>query len=753
MSVTFNFTDSDSKEIVFEEDGAGWDDIYFKQNVNGVSFQGYPIKTIDELFACLCFYYYGEEIDFSKPSIVPVFTIVFQFLSRKISFDTMMEKIQNYNQETGNTLDWDLIDELEDISPDEFDDEDQLVETVKELFDYLQDDDFLNSLIKLSNKYKGLSDIESLVFYENCEDWGEFLNHFYEDLPDEDEFSQIEPNDPLFRKEVNKLTDVIMEAFPSGVNFDDDVDIKGSLESGNIEDCLQNIEHANTETWNRIYINKQKNSAEQGFEEKKAEKETSNLKTIESELFFEIKNIFRYRGTHECEKTKALVESGRIPNQFCEYPITDLLEKMPVKAMDIFLNSDLKLQYEDVAHYIFTGSLETLFPMFERGLRIAESAYDDLIAYANKRGQKEYAEWLLKRKYDTLLENSVLYGDEEKIRSLLEQNRILSTESLCFYKMLKSESYSDDNKLSICELFLIHENAGYSADSIALSAVILDNKKAIEIWKTYGNPKNFLHTTQRQLYRHIFENYPADECKQILEKLLELSDPKNKPSIYIFDYFCQDEQNDYLGGMYKDTFAFPELMQFIVENFSLAKEQYTEAVFQAIQYNHPNVLAPLLDAMPIDKLEITNFANKYPYDFWGLLREACELPNGNMLNILFNNELISQTIKEVGDKEPDRTRDVFLAAIGTGKPDTLEILVNNGWLTILAPTPNKYYALEKAVQSDNPGALEILEKQGWFSEEHYLDQLIQCAEAQNMKNALTWLKKMEKSERDEKIIE
>ena len=92
----------------------------------------------------------------------------------------------------------------------------------------------------------------------------------------------------------------------------------------------------------------------------------------------------------------------RIPNHFSEYPLTDLLS-MAMETddnvyLDILLSFGFNLDYADVAHYIFTDSLEKLYPLFEKGLKIEESAYDALIDYAAEHGNAEYTAWLLEQR-------------------------------------------------------------------------------------------------------------------------------------------------------------------------------------------------------------------------------------------------------------------------------------------------------------------------------------------------------------------
>ena len=109
---------------------------------------------------------------------------------------------------------------------------------------------------------------------------------------------------------------------------------------------------------------------------------------------------------------KFLVQHGYIPKSFDEYPITDLLdtalEHDYKEYLDLLLSVGLKLRYDDVAHYIYNNTLETLYPLFARGLKIDPSAYDDLITYASEHGKTEYTAWLLNWKNEDAQGNDAI---------------------------------------------------------------------------------------------------------------------------------------------------------------------------------------------------------------------------------------------------------------------------------------------------------------------------------------------------------
>ena len=407
-------------EVISEWDTSGSSD-YIYQNADGeLKFQEHTINTVDELCACLYFYQYGDDARYSDASIVPVLTSVFRFITRKIDFSSMIERIRTYKQEKGNTLKWDKIDELEKVSQDDYDDEEQLIEAIKELFEYRWSDDDLASLTDLSEKCSLLSDIKSIVFYEDCYDHGEFLNHFYEDLPDDNDFPQMGKEDPLFQKEVNKWNDIIWEkSFENipgerEIEFDDEINIESALESGNLTDCLDNISSANTRTWDELIIAENEKPSVDS-EENKTDSDKTPEDKIEHDTFFALVECSSdskyYPPAYIDQKLKDTVRNCIFPNIFSTYPITDLIDKATENNLSEFLSALLetrmKLDFSDVAHYIYNDTLENLYPLFDKGLKIEPSSFDDLISYASEKGKPDYTAWLLNRKNESVQNDDV----------------------------------------------------------------------------------------------------------------------------------------------------------------------------------------------------------------------------------------------------------------------------------------------------------------------------------------------------------
>ena len=486
LSVTLNFTDSNVEEIIVEEDpgwhvdNSGWKGHFSNSEDDGLTFLEYPIETITELFACLYFYKSADE--YLEVSTVPIFVSLFQFITEEIGFDTMMERIQTYIQDNEDSLDWDSIDglsDLRDISPEEYDDADRLIEAVKELF-CCGEDDIIFEYHSLSERYKDISEIDSILFFENCRRWHEFLWDFDDNVPVDDKFPQRDKNDPLFVKEIKKWTDIIndsvMDRFSScsipgkieiesNCNNDLEEELGSALESGITDGFLRDLAFSDTNTWTRMYINNRKHQDEVWDKPKKYDKGNDGSDNSEHDLYFQMDNItfwspeldpsFQLEETQwRTEELKEIVAGNTFPKYFRTYPGADLLDgiihyvwknfpleteyeeivnticnvswdtlfaqyetnKNPdmdeqfdesefmnyIEALYDFLTvlpgAGLELDFADVGHYIYTDSLEILYPLLDRGLKIDPSAYDDLITYASEHGKPEYNAWLLNKK-------------------------------------------------------------------------------------------------------------------------------------------------------------------------------------------------------------------------------------------------------------------------------------------------------------------------------------------------------------------
>lgn len=92
--------------------------------------------------------------------------------------------------------------------------------------------------------------------------------------------------------------------------------------------------------------------------------------------------------------------------------LSELLEKAIQpdgdEYVELLLESGSILKSYDVEPFINDGTLESLFPLFERGLQIDKSEYDRLIEFASKYGKPEYTAWLLNRKNEDDQENDAI---------------------------------------------------------------------------------------------------------------------------------------------------------------------------------------------------------------------------------------------------------------------------------------------------------------------------------------------------------
>ena len=421
MSVTFHFSDSYDEECVYSEEGEGWNN-YFKKNEEGLFYKGYPIKTIEELFAILFFYAYSPWENKTVSSFVQVGTFLFLFITKNnIDFHTLTENIEAIQRENKGGLDWEEIDRINEIDSDDYDNEDELIDAVRELFDYANND-FQEELIDLYEKYRDLAEIESIDFYEDCREHGEFLNHFYDNLPGDYNFPQMSMNDPLFQKEVNKWTDLVLynlsgfhepeeyRKIQFGDDFDEEpLDMESAIESGNVEDCLQGIRHIHTYISRSFCLTEENNVSskiDSDSNDDQTDAELSKINRRIQDCILQCDWVGKEVGPdYIVEKIKEIVDSTYFLQSLCKYPITDLVERAAIlnseKALDCLIQSKMKLDFFDVAHYIYNDTLGTLYPLFEKGLKIEESAYDGLIDYASEHGKPEYTAWLLEQKNKT----------------------------------------------------------------------------------------------------------------------------------------------------------------------------------------------------------------------------------------------------------------------------------------------------------------------------------------------------------------
>ena len=468
MTVTFNFRDSTGEEVRTFEEGVGWNGYFSNSEDGGLSFQGFPIKSLEEFFACL-YYYYEADNNENEANMIPIFTSLFLFILEKISFSEMMERIHSYTEENEISLDWYPFDELANISPDDYEN-DEIIDDVINSFS-CGETDILEYYSKLCEQNKNVTDIDSLVFYDNCRDSGEFMNHFSEELSSDsyvrENFPQINRSDPLFEKEVNKWSDILMEKVfgnipgEKEVEFDNGPDVEAALESGDVDDCLNDVWGANTIKWNKLYL--YSNHDIGSYEQDRTNTYDSQDYKAEHDFYFEINECIAdlngnssYKFKHAIERFKVISKDDLFPKSFPNYPITEafdliindfqdlltkagfesnyhnacqyiytdswetmlpLIEKIILESDDKndelgrksyykdlyeilnnLLNTGIKLDYADAAHYIYNDTLETLYPLFDKGLKIDPSAYDDLITYAADHGKPEYTAWLLNRK-------------------------------------------------------------------------------------------------------------------------------------------------------------------------------------------------------------------------------------------------------------------------------------------------------------------------------------------------------------------
>ena len=177
-----------------------------------------------------------------------------------------------------------------------------------------------------------------------------------------------------------------------------------------MEDCLQYISHIHTYISRSFCFteeNKVTNSLSSKFD---SDANDDQMNAALSEINRKIQDsilqcdwVGREVGPgYIVDRIKEIVANAYFLKSLCKYPITDLVERAAIlnseEVLDCLIHSKLKLDFSDVAHYIYNNTLESLYPLFDRGLKIDSSAYDDLITYASEHGKPEYTAWLLNQK-------------------------------------------------------------------------------------------------------------------------------------------------------------------------------------------------------------------------------------------------------------------------------------------------------------------------------------------------------------------
>ena len=413
-----NYKDSSKQEIYGPEESSRLKDI-FDALYNPYS--DYEIDNNYELFTRLLFMDIYAGLDFSgndiDNSLFPVMVSAFLFLAGKKSFPEMVNEIAVFISkeypELGDNSD---IHELFAIDPNSYDDAGLLDLSCEKLNGIFETEGELNadSVSWLLDLLK--DNIVSLTFSETESNYGEFVNperEFLEKRFGEDEPRSTTEDDPLYDKELNKwdffVKNSLMNDYYSLSYHPDSVEdlelyIDRGIQSGGFYYMIKSAVVKRTEDW---YFRDEEDSI---LEE---DAETPDRHIDERDLFYLLaceldqyepnsyENKF-YSENPKHDSLKLLIQNNDIPKNFKHYPITDLLEKAikhdANEYLDLLLGTGLELDYADIAHFIYIDSLETLYPLFDRGLKIEASAYDDLITYASEHGKPEYTAWLLEQK-------------------------------------------------------------------------------------------------------------------------------------------------------------------------------------------------------------------------------------------------------------------------------------------------------------------------------------------------------------------
>ena len=326
-----------------------------------------------------------------------------------------------------------------------------------------------------------------------------------------------------------------------------------------------------------------------------------------------------------------------------------------------------------------------------------------------------------------MLEKTVVSGDLEKMKILLDHGIEFPEETDCFFNMLRSETLTEETKIAISNLCLSYKQIRYVTNGIAFAACVLHNEKVIGIWKSLRGPDEYIKTYyvgssyNWHMWNWLFGGLSKDDCLESLRNMLQLSDPNTKPELHI-DGNCS-------------ILTSSDVMRFVLDNFEV-REGFWHVIGYAAATNQ------------IDNLKLISeiWKDKQPnsmediHHIKSAVRTAVSNESIEVLEILFETGWVDSGLKSGYDYDwLGWEKDTFLDAIKGKNSDILEILISNDWISYLPSAFSKPDALEIAVKADNSGGLAILEKQGWIRTAPLRDKLIDLAVSENKRNALAWL--------------
>ena len=326
-----------------------------------------------------------------------------------------------------------------------------------------------------------------------------------------------------------------------------------------------------------------------------------------------------------------------------------------------------------------------------------------------------------------MLEKTVVSGNTEKLKILLDYGVEFPEETDCFFNMLRSNNLSEETKIAVSDICLSYENIRNVTNGLAFAACVLNNKNVINVWNSHRKPDEFIrtyyvgYTGGWHMWDWLFGRLSEDECMEALRNLLQLSEAQTNPELHINCNCLRLSSSD--------------ITKFVLDDFSIRKG-FWDAIDFAVATNQTKNLKHMSEIWKDKEPESIEDIHKLK----SAVRTAVSDESGEILEILFEAGWADKALGSGYDYEYlGWEKDTFLDAIKGKNPDILDILIKNGWISSLPSSFSKSDALQTAVMSDNPGALAILEKQGWIRTAPLRDKLIDQATTEKKNNVLAWL--------------
>ena len=386
-----------------------------------------------------------------------------------------------------------------------------------------------------------------------------------------------------------------------------------------------------------------------------------------------------------------------------------------------------------------------------RILREAEAQNrPEVIAYYEKKGHKAKERTLTPEERSTLLAETIEKGTDDDLRKVLKKHKTFPNASeilgktvrhgnmskmqimldhgvdfsegnRCFLDLLESETISEEKKYEMCSFIITNGKSDIIRNNILFAASILDMDNIIEKWNTVRNPKDFLKLDKIYDYK-TFEKISDDQGLDAIRRIKNLTDPDEKPILRV--------------DAIKNSGVFcPDAVNYILENFK-AKSFYGVIIHKAVNCQQIESLKNIYEYLSNHPTETITDCSEIRES----ISQAVELKSIEIMKFIFDAGWGDYAKKARYPEDVlNWNSEVLMNAIDSNIPELLEILIANGIASDLPSSFSKINTLRAAVKADNPGALDILQKQGWIRTTANRDALIMQASDEGKNNALAWL--------------